>query len=92
MLNQISNSRKNKEIDDELEKKVLEGSNAEFVDGPPCLADYQKINYQMVDRFLYNYMGLQKEIPDNWEEKVMSAPVLYFEDSVAWSKQKLTQN
>ena len=33
----------------------------------------------------------KKKYPDNWEEKVMSAPVLYFEDSVAWSKQKLSQ-
>jgi hypothetical protein len=82
-----------KDIDDELEKKVLEGSNAEFSDGPPCLAALSKNKLKDGrDRFLYNYMVFaKKKYPDNWEEKVMSAPVLYFEDSVAWSKQKLTQ-
>ena len=82
-----------KETDDRLEKKVLEGSNAEFVDGPPCLAALSKNKLKDGrDRFLYNYMVFaKKKYPDNWEERVMSAPVLYFEDSVAWSKQKLTQ-
>jgi len=82
-----------KETDDRLEKKVLEGSNAEFIDGPPCLAALSKNKLRDGrDRFLYNYMVFaKKKYPDNWEERVMSAPVLYFEDSVAWSKQKLTQ-
>ena len=74
-----------KEIDEQLEKKVLEGSNAEFNDGPPCLAALSK--HKLTDgrdRFLYNYMVFaKKKYPDNWEERVMSAPVLYFADSVA---------
>ena len=89
----IVDAEKIKEIDEQLEKKVLEGSNAEFNDGPPCLAALSK--HKLTDgrdRFLYNYMVFaKKKYPDNWEERVMSAPVLYFADSVAWSKQKLSQ-
>ena len=46
-----------KDIDEQLEKKVLEGSNAEFIDGPPCLAALSKNKLRDGrDRFLYNYM------------------------------------
>lgn len=86
-----------KEIDDSLEKKVLEGSNAEFSDGPPCLAALSKNKLSDGrDRFLYNYMVFaKKKYPDDWEKMVIAAPGKYFQPGangvIDWTETKTKQ-
>ena len=79
-----------------LDKKIYEGVNVDFIDGPPCLADVSKIankeGFDGRDRFLYNYHVLVKmKYPDDWEKKVKNAPVKFFDEThaLAWSDQKL---
>ena len=79
-----------------LDKKIYEGVNEDFIDGPPCLADVSKISnkkgFDGRDRFLYNYHVLVKmKHPDDWEKKVKNAPVKFFDEAhaLAWSDQKL---
>jgi len=85
-----------KTITEGLDKKIYEGVNADFIDGPPCLADVSKISnkegFDGKDRFLYNYHVLVKmKYPDGWEQKVKNAPVKFFEEkhAHAWTDQKL---
>jgi len=83
-------------ITEGLDKKIYEGVNVDFIDGPPCLADVSKISnkegFDGRDRFLYNYHVLVKmKYPDDWEKKVKNAPVKFFDEThaLAWSDQKL---
>ena len=83
-------------ITEGLDKKIYEGVNVDFIDGPPCLADVSKIankeGFDGRDRFLYNYHVLVKmKYPDDWEKKVKNAPVKFFDEThaLAWSDQKL---
>ena len=83
-------------ITEDLDKKIYEGVNVDFIDGPPCLAEVSKISnkegFDGRDRFLYNYHVLVKmKYPDDWEKKVKNAPVKFFDEThaLAWSDQKL---
>ena len=83
-------------ITESLDKKIYEGVNKDFIDGPPCLADISKRckreGFDGRDRFLYNYHVLVKmKYPDDWETKVKNAPVNFFEEkhANAWTDQKL---
>ena len=85
-----------KEITEEMESKTMEGVDEEFKDGPPCLAAISKIankpEFDGKDRFMYNYHVMVKmKYPDNWEQKVMNAPVKYFSGvhANAWDKKFL---
>ena len=73
-----------KTITESIEQKDLEGVDADFDDGPPCLAHLSKImknpGFDGKDRFMYNYHVFVKlKFGDNWQQKVMNAPVKYFE-------------
>jgi hypothetical protein len=79
-----------------IEQKDLEGVDAEFDDGPPCLAHLSKImknpGFDGKDRFMYNYhVFVKMKYPDTWEQKVKNAPVKYFEPvhANAWDTQTL---
>ena len=85
-----------KEITESIEKKDLEGVDDEFIEGPPCLAHLSKImrnpGFDGKDRFMYNYhVFVKMKFPDSWQQKVMNAPVKYFEPAHAnaWDKQSL---
>ena len=72
-----------KGITEEIEHKSMEGVDEEFTEGPPCLAAISKLskneNFDGKDRFMYNYHVMVKmKYPDNWQQKVMNAPVKYF--------------
>jgi len=84
------------QITDGIDRKIYEGVNGDFVDGPPCMAVLSKLskekNFDGKDRFMYNYHVLVKmKYPDIWEDKVKNAPVKYFEEihGNAWTDQKL---
>ena len=73
-----------KEITESIEKKDLEGVDDEFTEGPPCLAHLSKImknpGFDGKDRFMYNYhVFVKMKYPDDWQQRVMNAPVKYFE-------------
>jgi len=73
-----------KEITESIEKKDLEGVDSDFDDGPPCLAHLSKImknpGFDGKDRFMYNYhVFVKMKYPDDWQQRVMNAPVKYFE-------------
>ncbi|MDC1485861.1 hypothetical protein N8086_02940, partial [Pelagibacteraceae bacterium] len=83
-------------ITESIEQKDLEGVDEEFDDGPPCLAHLSKImknpGFDGKDRFMYNYhVFVKMKFPDSWQQKVMNAPVKYFEPAHAnaWDKQSL---
>ena len=83
-------------ITQNIDTKIYEGVNADFIDGPPCLASISKVSkkegFDGRDRFLYNYHVLVKmKYPDDWETKVKNAPVKFFDEThaLAWSDQKL---
>ena len=83
-------------ITQNIDKKIYEGVNEDFIDGPPCLAAISKISkkdsFDGKDRFMYNYHVLVKmKYPDKWEDKVKNAPVKYFDETHgnAWTDQKL---
>ena len=83
-------------ITESIEQKDLEGVDKEFDDGPPCLAHLSKImrnpGFDGKDRFMYNYhVFVKMKFPDSWQQKVMNAPVKYFEPAHAnaWDKQSL---
>ena len=85
-----------KNITESIENKDLEGVDEEFDDGPPCLAHLSKImknpGFDGKDRFMYNYhVFVKMKYGDNWQQKVMNAPVKYFEPAHAnaWDKQTL---
>ena len=87
-----------KQITEHIENKDLEGVDEEFNEGPPCLAHLSKImvrpGFDGKDRFMYNYQVFVKmKYPDSWQQKVMNAPVKYFEPvhANAWDKQTLNQ-
>ena len=87
-----------KEITEGIENKSMEGVDEEFIEGPPCLAAISKIanrsDFDGKDRFMYNYHVMVKmKYPDNWEQKVMNAPVKYFagQHANAWDKKFLGQ-
>ncbi len=84
------------QITEGIDKKIYEGVNGDFIDGPPCMAVLSKLskekNFDGKDRFMYNYHVLVKmKYPDTWEDKVKNAPVKYFEEihGNAWTDQKL---
>jgi hypothetical protein len=86
-----------KNITESIENKDLEGVDEEFDDGPPCLAHLSKImknpGFDGKDRFMYNYhVFVKMKYGDNWQQRVMNAPVKYFEPvhANAWDKQALT--
>ena len=83
-------------ITENIDKKIYQGVNEDFIDGPPCLASISKESKEKTfdgkDRFMYNYHVLAKmKFPDTWEDKVKNAPVKYFEEihGNAWNDQKL---
>jgi hypothetical protein len=85
-----------KTITEGIEQKDLEGVDAEFDDGPPCLAHLSKImrnpGFDGKDRFMYNYhVFVKMKYGDNWQQRVMNAPVKYFEPvhANAWDTQTL---
>ena len=85
-----------KQITEGIDRKIYEGVNGDFIDGPPCMAVLSKLskekNFDGKDRFMYNYHVLVKmKYPDTWEDKVKNAPVKYFEEihGNAWTDQKL---
>jgi len=85
-----------KNLTESMENKDLEGVDEEFDDGPPCLAHLSKImrnpGFDGKDRFMYNYhVFVKMKYGDNWQQKVMNAPVKYFEPAHAnaWDKQTL---
>ena len=87
-----------KEITEEIETKSMEGVDEEFTEGPPCLAAISKLskneNFDGKDRFMYNYHVMVKmKYPDNWQQKVMNAPVKYFAGvhANAWDQKFLNQ-
>ena len=87
-----------KEITEGIEEKSMEGVDEEFVDGPPCLAAISKLaknpDFDGKDRFMYNYHVMVKmKYPDNWQQKVMNAPVKYFAGvhANAWDQKFLNQ-
>ena len=87
-----------KEITEEIENKSMEGVDEEFAEGPPCLAAISKIanqdSFDGKDRFMYNYHVMVKmKYPDNWQQKVMNAPVKYFAGvhANAWDQKFLNQ-
>ena len=86
-----------KDITESIENKDLEGVDEEFDDGPPCLAHLSKImknpGFDGKDRFMYNYhVFVKMKYGDNWQQRVMNAPVKYFEPTHAnaWDKQTLS--
>ena len=87
-----------KTITESIEQQDMEGVDEEFIEGPPCLAHLSKImkdpGFDGKDRFMYNYhVFVKMKYPDNWQQKVMNAPVKYFsgEHANAWDKQHLNQ-
>ena len=79
-----------------IDKKIYEGTDADLMDGPPCLADISKISnnegFDGKDRFMYNYHVFAKmKYPDGWEQKVKNAPVKFFEErhANAWDEKIL---
>jgi len=81
-----------KNITINIENQDLEGVDEEFDDGPPCLAHLSKImknpNFDGKDRFMYNYhVFVKMKFGDKWQQKVMNAPVKYFEEihANAWN-------
>ena len=86
-----------KEITESIEKKDLEGVDDEFTEGPPCLAHLSKImknpGFDGKDRFMYNYhVFVKMKYPDDWQQRVMNAPVKYFEPvhANAWEAKTVT--
>ena len=86
-----------KEITENIEKKDLEGVDSDFDDGPPCLAHLSKImknpGFDGKDRFMYNYhVFVKMKYPDDWQQRVMNAPVKYFEPvhANAWEAKTVT--
>ncbi len=84
-------------ITNNIDKKIYEGTDADLMDGPPCLADISKISnkegFDGKDRFMYNYHVFAKmKYPDGWEQKVKNAPVKFFEErhANAWDGKVLT--
>ena len=87
-----------KTITESIEQQDMEGVDEEFIEGPPCLAHLSKImkdpGFDGKDRFMYNYhVFVKMKYPDNWQQKVMNAPVKYIsgEHANAWDKQHLNQ-
>ena len=87
-----------KGITEEIRTKSMEGVDEEFTEGPPCLAAISKLskneNFDGKDRFMYNYHVMVKmKYPDNWQQKVMNAPVKYFAGvhANAWDQKFLNQ-
>ena len=86
-----------KEITESIERKDLEGVDSDFDDGPPCLAHLSKImknpGFDGKDRFMYNYhVFVKMKYPDDWQQRVMNAPVKYFEPvhANAWEAKTVT--
>ena len=80
-----------------IDKKIYEGTDADLMDGPPCLADISKVSnkegFDGKDRFMYNYHVFAKmKYPDGWEQKVKNAPVKFFEErhANAWDDKILS--
>jgi len=79
-----------------IDKKVFEGADEDFKNGPPCLATLSTImkdpQFDGKDRFMYNYHVFVKlKYPDTWKQKVKNAPVKYFAEqhANAWDDKTL---
>ena len=89
----VNASKINKErldkLVEETHRNILLGTNAEFVDGPPCLALCSKSKLDDGrDRFMYNYMVFaKKKYKDKWPDQVSAANYSYLQDP--WDKAKL---
>ena len=86
------------EITEGIENKSMEGVDEEFIEGPPCLAAISKLaknpDFDGKDRFMYNYHVMVKmKYQDNWQQRVMNAPVKYFAGvhANAWDQKFLNQ-
>ena len=83
-------------ITDGIDKKIFEGADEDFKDGPPCLATLSTImkdpQFDGKDRFMYNYhVFVKMKYEDGWKQKVKNAPVKYFaeQDANAWDDKLL---
>ena len=75
-------------ITDSIDKKIFEGADEDFKDGPPCLATLSTImkdpQFDGKDRFMYNYhVFVKMKYEDTWKQKVKNAPVKYFSEQHA---------
>ena len=75
-------------ITDSIDKKIFEGADEDFKDGPPCLATLSTImkdpQFDGKDRFMYNYhVFVKMKYEDTWKQKVKNAPVKYFAEQHA---------
>ena len=83
-------------ITDNIDKKIFEGADEDFKDGPPCLATLSTImkdpQFDGKDRFMYNYhVFVKMKYEDTWKQKVKNAPVKYFAEqhANAWDDKTL---
>jgi len=83
-------------ITESIDKKIFEGADEDFKDGPPCLATLSTImkdpQFDGKDRFMYNYhVFVKMKYEDTWKQKVKNAPVKYFaeQDANAWDDKLL---
>jgi len=83
-------------ITDGIDKKIFEGADEDFKDGPPCLASLSTImkdpQFDGKDRFMYNYhVFVKMKYEDTWKQKVKNAPVKYFAEqhANAWDDKTL---
>ena len=75
-------------ITDGIDKKIFEGADEDFKEGPPCLATLSTImkdpQFDGKDRFMYNYhVFVKMKYEDTWKQKVKNAPVKYFSEQHA---------
>ena len=75
-------------ITENIDKKIFEGADEDFKDGPPCLATLSTImkdpQFDGKDRFMYNYhVFVKMKYEDTWKQKVKNAPVKYFAEQHA---------
>ena len=87
-----------KGITESIEEQDMKDVDEDFQDGPPCLAILSKLTkdpaFDGKDRFMYNYHVFAKmKFADNWQQKVMNAPVKYFagDHANAWDQKFLSQ-
>ena len=82
-------------ITDSIDQKIYDGIDGDLLDGPPCLALCSKTKLDDGrDRFMYNYHVMVKmKYQDNWQQRVMNAPVKYFAGvhANAWDQKFLNQ-
>ena len=83
-------------ITDNIDKKIFEGADEDFKNGPPCLATLSTLmkdpQFDGKDRFMYNYhVFVKMKYEDTWKQKVKNAPVKYFAEqhANAWDDKTL---